>query len=155
MVSESHRNARVLIHKYSGAADDERALEAVLAHPLCTIETDTFVTTCGHQNPASYGTFPRVLSTYVKRGLFPLEEAIRKMTGAAAERLGWTDRGFVRKGCAADLVVIDPVTLEDTATFEEPARFPRGIDMVIVGGRAVVDGDRYDPAARAGTVIRA
>ena len=155
MVCESHRNARVLIHKYSGGADDERALETVLAHPLCTIETDTFVTSCGHQNPASYGTFPRVLSTYVKRGLFPLEEAVRKMTGAAAERFGWSDRGFVRKGCAADLVVLDPGTLEDTATFAQPSRFPRGIDMVLVGGRVVVEGDHYDAGARSGVVIRA
>jgi N-acyl-D-amino-acid deacylase len=145
----------VLIHKFSGAADDERALETVLAHPLCTIETDTFVTACGHQNPASYGTFPRVLSTYVKRGLFPLEEAVRKMTGGAADRLGWTDRGFVRRGCAADLVVLDPRTLEDTASFAEPSRFPRGIDMVVLGGRVVVDGDRYDAGAKAGVVIRA
>ena len=154
LVVQSHRNARVLIHKYSGSADDERALQAVLAHPLCMIETDTFVTACGHQNPASYGTFPRVLSTYVKKGLFPLEEAVRKMTGAAAERFGWTDRGFVRKGCAADLVVLDPRTLADTATFEQPATFPRGIDMVFVNGHAVVDGDRYDAKGRAGRVLR-
>ena len=145
----------MLIHKYSGSEEDERALEAVLAHPLCTIETDTFVTNCGHQNPASYGTFPRILSTYVKKGLFPIEEAVRKMTGAAADRLGWIDRGFVRKGCAADLVVLDPATLQDMATFAEPSRFPRGIDMVVVGGRTVVDGDRYDANAKAGTVIRA
>jgi N-acyl-D-amino-acid deacylase len=144
----------VLIHKYSGSADDERALETVLAHKLCTIETDTFVTACGHQNPASYGTFPRVLSTYVKRGLFTLEEAVRKMTGAAAERLQWTDRGFVRKGCAADLVLLDAGTLEDTATFEEPAKFPLGIDVVMVNGRCVVDGGKYEAGAKAGRVIR-
>jgi N-acyl-D-amino-acid deacylase len=155
MVLESHRNARVLIHKYSGSAEDERALETVLAHRLCTIETDTFVTACGHQNPASYGTFPRVLSTYVKRGLFTLEEAVRKMTGAAAERLRWTDRGFVRKGCAADLVLLDAGTLEDTATFEEPAKFPVGIEMVVVNGRVVVEDGRYDAVAKAGTVVRA
>ncbi|HYC57001.1 MAG TPA: amidohydrolase family protein [Candidatus Binatia bacterium] len=154
MVMASHRNARVLIHKYSGDASDESALEAVLRHPLCTIETDTFVTACGHQNPASYGTFPRVLHTYVKRGLFPLEEAVRKMTGAAADRLGWSDRGFVRKGCAADLVVIDPATLADTATFQKPSEFPRGIEHVFIGGRHVVEGDRYDADAKAGTVIR-
>ncbi|HYB99832.1 MAG TPA: amidohydrolase family protein [Candidatus Limnocylindrales bacterium] len=154
MVLASHRNARVLIHKYSGDAADESALEAVLRHPLCTIETDTFVTACGHQNPASYGTFPRVLHTYVKRGLFPLEEAVRKMTGAPAERLGWSDRGYVRKRCAADLVVIDPRTLEDTATFEKPSQFPRGIERVFINGRCVVDGDRYDAGAKAGAVIR-
>ena len=154
LVSESHRNARVLIHKYSGDASDESALEAVLRHPLCTIETDTFVTAHGHQNPASYGTFPRVLHTYVRRGLFTLEEAVRKMTGAAAERLGWHDRGYIKKGAAADLVVIDPGTLEDTATFTEPARFPRGIEHVFINGAHVVNGRSYDMGAKAGAVIR-
>ncbi len=154
MVVASHRNARVLIHKYSGDAEDERALQAILAHPLCTIETDTLLAAGGHQNPASYGTFPRVLSTYVKRGLFSLEEAVHKMTGAAAERLGWSDRGYVRRDCAADLVVLNPATLADTATFEDPARFPTGIESVFIGGRQVIDGDRYDAGARAGRVIR-
>jgi len=154
MVVESHRNARVLIHKYSGQEGDETALRAVLAHPLCTIETDTFVTRDGHQNPASYGTFPRVLSTYVDLGLFSLEEAVRKMTGAPAERLGWTDRGYVRKGCAADLVVLDGEQLRDTATFAQPAQFPAGIEHVLVNGRHVLDGDRYDARAMAGVVLR-
>ncbi len=154
LVNDSGRNARVLIHKYSGDQTDERALEAVLAHPLCTIETDTFLTAHGHQNPASFGTFPRVLHTYVKRGLFSLEEAVRKMTGAAAERLAWNDRGFVKKNAAADLVVLDVGALQDTATFQDPASFPRGIEHVFVRGCHVVDGDRYDARAYAGRVIR-
>ncbi|MGI9592365.1 MAG: N-acyl-D-amino-acid deacylase family protein [Myxococcota bacterium] len=154
MVVESHRNARVLNHTYSGHDGVEDALRAVLAHPLCTIETDTFLTECGHQNPASYGTFPRVLHTYVNEGLFPLEEAVRKMTGAAAERLGWTDRGVIKEGAAADLVVFDPERLRDTATFEEPEQTPLGIDRVFVNGVCVVDGDRYDAGAMAGRVLR-
>lgn len=154
MVLDSHRNARVLNHTYSGAADDESALRRVLAHPLCTIETDTFVTAAGHQNPASYGTFPRILHTYVREGLFTLEEAVRKMTGAAAERLGWKDRGTVRPGAAADLVVLDVDNLRDTATFEQPATFPTGIEHVFVNGRHVVDGPRYDATAQAGRVLR-
>jgi N-acyl-D-aspartate/D-glutamate deacylase len=154
MVLDSHRNARVLNHTYSGASDDETALRRVLAHPLCSIETDTFVTAGGHQNPASYGTFPRVLHTYVKEGLFPLEEAVRKMTGAPAERLGWKDRGWVRPGCAADLVVLDVPGLRDTATFETPAAFPTGIKHVFVNGRHVVEGARYDAGAKAGRVLR-
>jgi N-acyl-D-aspartate/D-glutamate deacylase len=154
LVLESHRQARVLIHTYSGDRGEEDALRAVLAHPLCLIETDTFVTRDGHQNPASYGTFPRALSTYVQEGLFPLEEAVRKMTGAAAERLGWTDRGWVRPGAAADLVVLDTRTLQDTATFDAPARFPLGIERVFINGRAVVEDGRYDAGARAGRVLR-
>ncbi len=155
LVIESRRQARVLNHTYSGHDGEETALRRVLAHPLCTIETDTFVTERGHQNPASYGTFPRVLSTYVEAGLFPLEEAVRKMTGAAAERLGLADRGFVRPGAAADLVVLDPDRLRDCASFEAPDRFPEGIEHVFVNGAHVLAADRYDPAARAGHVIRA
>jgi len=154
MVLASHGNARVLIHTYSGRGDEEEPLRRVLAHPLCAIETDTFVTRGGHQNPASYGTFPRVLHTYVRAGLFPLEEAVRKMTGAAAGRLGWKDRGFVRAGWAADLVVLDPARLRDTATFEAPATFPEGIEHVFINGRHVLDGDRYDARAMAGRVLR-
>jgi len=154
LVVESHRNARVLNHTYSGHDGEEEALRAVLAHPLCSIETDTFVTSCGHQNPASYGTFPRVLSTYVDAGLFDFEEAVRKMTGAPAERLGWSDRGFVRAGCAADLVVLDRAQLRDQASFESPDRFPTGIEKVYVNGTPVIDGDRYDANASAGRVLR-
>jgi N-acyl-D-aspartate/D-glutamate deacylase len=150
----SHRNARVLNHTYSGDAGDEDALRAVLAHPLCTIETDTILTDQGHQNPASFGTFPRVLSTYAEQGLFSLEEAVRKMTGAAAERLRWRDRGVVRLGAAADLVVFDPARLRDHASFAEPARAPEGIEHVLVNGAVVLDGGRYDAAARAGAVLR-
>jgi N-acyl-D-amino-acid deacylase len=154
LVVESQRNARVLNHTYSGGDGEEEALRTVLAHPLCTIETDTFLTHDGHQNPASYGTFPRILHTYVRAGLFSLEEAVRKMTGGAAERLGWTDRGEIRVGCAADLVVFDPETLRDTATFEQPAQFPTGIERVFINGVQVVAGERYLSGAGAGVVIR-
>jgi len=150
----SQRNARVLNHTYSGDAGDEDALRAVLAHPLCTIETDTILTAQGHQNPASFGTFPRVLSTYVDAGLFSLEAAVRKMTGAAAERLGWSDRGFVRRGAAADLVVFDPARLRDTASFEAPSREPEGIEHVLVNGNLILEAGRYDANARAGAVLR-
>ena len=154
MVVDSRRQARVLNHTYSGFGDEEDALRQVLAHPLCTIETDTFLTHHGHQNPASYGTFPRVLHTYVQLGLFSIEEAVRKMTGAAAERLGLDDRGFVRRGAAADLVVLDPARLRDTASFDAPATLPTGIEHVLVNGVRVVDGARYDAAAGAGRVLR-
>jgi N-acyl-D-amino-acid deacylase len=154
MVVESRRQARVLNHTYSGHRGDEDALRAVLAHPLCLIETDTFLTERGHQNPASFGTFPRVLHTYVREGLFRLEEAVRKMTGGAAERLGLRDRGFVRERARADLVVFRADVLRDTATFEEPRRFPEGIEHVLINGVPVLDGGRYDATAMAGRVLR-
>jgi N-acyl-D-amino-acid deacylase len=154
MVVESQRQARVLNHTYSGHEGEEDALRQVLGHPLCSIETDPFLTRSGHHNPASYGTFPRVLHTYVEAGLFTFEEAVRKMTSAAAERLGLEDRGRLRPGQAADLVVIDPARLRDTASFEEPARHPEGIDCVFINGAAVLDEGRYDAGAAAGRVLR-
>jgi N-acyl-D-aspartate/D-glutamate deacylase len=154
LVIASRRNARVLIHRYSGAPGREQALHAVIAHPLCTIETDTFLTRRGHQNPASYGTFPRVLGRLVRAGLFGLEEAVHRMTGAAAERLGLRDRGVVRPGAAADLVVFDPAQLRDLASFADPARFPIGIEHVFINGRHVLEGPRYEAGALAGRVLR-
>lgn len=154
LVIASRRTARVLIHRYSGAPGREDALHAVLAHPLCTIETDTFLTRRGHQNPASYGTFPRVLGDLVRAGLFGLEQAVHRMTGAAAARLGLRERGLVRPGAAADLVVFDPARLRDEASFADPARFPSGIEHVWINGRHVLEGDRYDAGARAGRVVR-
>jgi len=76
------------------------------------------------------------------------------MTGAAAERLGWRDRGFEREGCAADLVILDRAKLRDQVSFESPDRFPTGIEKVFVNGVLVIDGDRYDPNASAGQVLR-
>ncbi len=154
MVIESKRNARVLIHKYSGEGGDEEALRAVLSHPLCTVETDTLLSAHGSQNPASYGTFPRAMSTYVERGLFSVEEAVYKMTGAAAERLGWRDRGTVHEGAAADLTVIDLDLLRDTATFDEPAAFPTGVEHVFINGWHVLDDGNYDASLRAGRLLR-
>ena len=154
MVIESQRTARVLIHTYSGDGDEEQALRAVIAHPLCTVETDTFVTRRGHQNAASYGTFSRVISTYVREGLLSLPEAVRKMTGAVADRLGWKDRGFVRKGAAADLVVLDTGRLDNQASLDRPAIFPRGIEHVFVNGHHLLAGERYAPDGRAGRVLR-
>lgn len=100
-----------------------------------------------------YGTFPRKIGKYaVKRGLLPLEAAVRSATGLPAEIMGFTDRGFVRAGMAADLVVFDPESIRDTATFTEPHQYPEGIDFVMVAGEFVVDGGART-GALPGTVL--
>jgi dihydroorotase/N-acyl-D-amino-acid deacylase len=100
-----------------------------------------------------YGTFPRVLGEYARdRKLFSLETAVAKMTGMAAARLGLRDRGLVRPGDAADLVVFDPRTVRDEATFADPHRHPTGIPYVVVNGAVVVDGGRFT-AAGTGLVL--
>jgi N-acyl-D-aspartate/D-glutamate deacylase len=95
-----------------------------------------------------------VLGHYVReRRVVSLEEAVRRMTSLPATRLGLGDRGEVRAGRRADLVVLDPATVADRSTFEAPRRMPAGIDEVFVNGRRLVAGGAYRPVA-AGEVLR-
>lgn len=107
-----------------------------------------------HPHPRFFGASVRTLGRYVRDlGLLTLPEAVHKMTGAVAERLRLTDRGTVTAGCRADLVVLDPDTVADRATFADPARPPEGIELVVVNGTPVVrDGVQSD--ARPGRVLR-
>ncbi len=90
-------------------------------------------------HPRSWGTFTRVLGKYVREdGVLTLEEAVRKATSQAAVRVGVLDRGIVRPGMFADLVVFDPATVKDLATFEQPTKYSTGMRDVLVNGRAVV-----------------
>lgn len=97
----------------------------------------------GSAHPRAFGSTARILGHYVRdEHLFPLEEAVRKMTSLPARRLGLWDRGVIRAGMKADLVAFDPGTVRDTATFEKPFQYPEGIPYVLVNGRLVVDGGR-------------
>jgi N-acyl-D-amino-acid deacylase len=92
----------------------------------------------GKTHPRLYGTFPRVLGRYARdEAVLSLEEAVHKMTGAPAARLGLKRRGLLKRGFAADLVLFDPATISDTATFEDPLRYPTGLPYVFVNGVAV------------------
>ncbi len=92
-------------------------------------------------SPRTYGSFPRILGQFVRdEALMSLEEAIRKMTSAPAARLGLTQRGTLRDGAFADIVVFDPATVRSTATYDEPRSYPVGISHVVVNGTLVVDG---------------
>jgi N-acyl-D-amino-acid deacylase len=105
-------------------------------------------------HPRSYGTFPRVLGHFVReRGLVSLPAAIRKMTALPAARLGLTDRGRVRPGGAADLVLFDPSIIAARATFEDPHRYPEGISMVMVNGKVAACDGRLT-GERAGRALR-
>lgn len=134
---------------------DEGDLERIMRHPQTMIASDGALARPGqgHPHPRAYGTFPRVLGTYVReKGVLSLEVAIHKMTGMPAARLGLDDRGQIEEGKIADLVVFDPATVADRATFEEPHQYPAGIEQVIVNGVSVVrDGRLTD--ARPGRVL--
>jgi N-acyl-D-amino-acid deacylase len=93
----------------------------------------------GQPHPRSYGTFPRILGRYVReQQVLALPEAIRKMTSLAASQMKIADRGTLREGYFADIVIFDPKTVADTATFEQPHQYPVGIDTVIVNGVVTV-----------------
>ncbi|MEO6349893.1 MAG: amidohydrolase family protein, partial [Candidatus Limnocylindrales bacterium] len=124
-----------------------------VVHPTGMFGTDsTFIG--AKPSPRTYGSFPRVLGEFVRdRELLGLEEAVRKMTSAPAARLGLSDRGLLRDGYLADVVVFDPATVASNATYDEPRRFPSGIDHVIVNGVLVVDGGEHT-GATPGRVVR-
>ncbi len=98
----------------------------------------------GLPHPRSYGTFPKIIATYVRdKEVLSLPEAIRKMTSWPATRMGLTDRGVLREGLAADIVIFDLDTIEDTATWADPTAKPKGIEYVIVNGELVLDEGRH------------
>jgi N-acyl-D-aspartate/D-glutamate deacylase len=108
----------------------------------------------GVPHPRSFGTFPRVLGRYVReQNVIPLQEAIRKMTTLPASILGLKDRGAIAVGQWADLVLFDPATVADRATFDDPFQYPVGIDTVIVNGQVVLDEGTHT-GARPGRVLR-
>jgi N-acyl-D-aspartate/D-glutamate deacylase len=143
-----------------GFAMSERNLERVLAHPYSMVCTDGGAFAIegparrGHPHPRGLGSFPRVLARYVReRRALSLEQAIRKMTSFPASRVGLRDRGWIARGAAADIVVFDPATIEDRATFEDPFRYPTGIKAVLVNG-VVTLRDDVRPDTRGGRPLR-
>jgi N-acyl-D-amino-acid deacylase len=117
-------------------------LRDFVTHPVGMVGTDsTFIG--AKPSPRTYGSYPRILGQFVRdERLLSLEQAIHKMTGAAADRLRLRHRGTIRDGNFADLVVFDPATVRSNATYDEPRQFPTGIDHVIVNGVPVVsDGE--------------
>jgi N-acyl-D-amino-acid deacylase len=121
----------------------EEDLRLILKHPAQMIGSDGLHLP-GKTHPRLFGAFPRLIARYVReQGLLTLEEAVWKMTGFPAQRMGFKDRGLIRTGLAADLAVFDPAAIRDTATFEDPCRYPEGIPYVLVNGAVVVDQGRH------------
>lgn len=129
----------------------EEDVRAVMRSPLQMVCTDGLI--LGKPHPRAYGSFPRVLGSYVREGVIQLEEAVKKMTSMPAQRFGLLDRGLLRPGMWADLVVFDPATIADEATYENPRQYPKGIRYVLVGGEVAVDDGKLTDT-RAGRVLR-
>ena len=132
-------------------SQDEAVVERFLKLPFVNVCTDGLLG--GRPHPRAYGAFPRVLGRYVReKGVLSLEEAVRKMTSQAASALGLEGAGLVREGSRANLVVFDPATVADRATFEDPLQFPDGVRDVLVGGQFVVRNGAVT-GARPGTLV--
>lgn len=121
---------------------DPADVNRIFAHPLTMVGSDGLPFD-PHPHPRQWGTFPKVLRTMVReQQLLSLEAAIHKMTGLAAEQYGIAQRGLLREGYHADLVLFDPATVTDVATFSAPVQASQGIHAVWVNGKPVWDGER-------------
>jgi N-acyl-D-amino-acid deacylase len=141
-----------MIYKLMGDEDIER----IMRYPFTAVASDGGVQQAGVGNPhpRSYGTNARVLGEYVRtRGILTLEDAIRRMTSLPARTFRLRDRGLVREGMAADLVIFDPARVEDKATYTKPHQYSTGFDFVLVNGRIAVDQGKLTDA-RGGQALR-
>ena len=130
----------------------EKVLTKVLAHPQATVGSDGIYS--GRPHPRLYGTYPRFLKEFVReKKRLSLPEAVRKVTSFPAEILGLRDRGVLKEGFWADIVLLDPDLIADTATYEEPKQYPRGIPYVLVNGELVVEHGRFT-GSLSGRVLR-
>jgi N-acyl-D-amino-acid deacylase len=147
--------APLLVYPWSNLPEgNEERLRCSLTHPLQMVITDG-IYVGGSAHPRGWGTYPRLLGKYVReKGWLTLEDAVRRMTSFPAARFGLTDRGLIKKGLAADLVIFDANTVRDRATWKEPRLSPEGIDYVFVNGSQVVDKGRLLEGNYPGHVLR-
>jgi N-acyl-D-aspartate/D-glutamate deacylase len=138
----------------------EEDMSLALAQPWCSIGSDGSALAIegklrqGNPHPRSFGTFPRVLGVYSRdRKLLTLEDAVRKMTGLNAAKIGLRDRGLLREGLAADLCLFDAAKINDHATYSDPFQYNDGIEYVIVNGQLVLDRGTHT-GAKPGRALR-
>ena len=156
LVAEGQGRVMAIFHMMS-----EEDLQWALQRPWTSIGSDAgaaltpgVVDGLGLPHPRSYGTFPRILSRYVREtGTLTLEEAIRKMTSWPATRMGLARRGMLREGAWADITIFDLEAISDRATYEEPVLFPVGIEYVLVNGVVVIENGGTHTGARPGHVL--
>jgi len=139
---------------------DEADVRLALQQPWVSVDNDSSGTSPEgplaqeHPHPRAYGTFPRILRKYVRdEKALTLPDAIRKFTALPAQRMRFTDRGVLKRGMWADVVVFDPQTIHDTATYENPNQLAKGVDYVLVNGVPVIDTGKMT-GALPGQVLR-
>jgi N-acyl-D-amino-acid deacylase len=132
---------------------NEDDVSYILKHPAVMVASDA-IPSSGKPHPRYYGTFPRVLSKYVRQDkVISLTEGIRKITSMPAQKLGLRDRGLLRERMCADITIFNPDTIEDKATFMDPKQYATGIEYVLVNGKVAVQNGEYS-GVLAGKVLR-
>jgi len=148
-VIKSEGKAAVLNHRYSSIDN----VKELMRHPASLYMTDALVSAKGVQNPAVFGNFPRFLQFAREFGNISLEEAVRKMTGASAERFRVKKRGFLKEGYSADVTVFDWNKVKDNNTPAITNAAPTGIEAVFINGRQVLRAGKVDGSIQAGMVL--
>jgi N-acyl-D-amino-acid deacylase len=139
---------------YHGMSEDD--VKRILQEPFTMVASDSGVRQVDESvpHPRGYGNNARVLGQYVRNlKLISLEDAVRKMTSLPAQTFGFRDRGMIREGFAADIVIFDENTIIDQATFDKPHQYPLGISYVLVNGTVVLANNQLTEA-RPGMALR-
>jgi len=149
IAQKSNGVANVLNHSYSSLP----IIEDLMRHRASLFMTDALPALKGVQNPAFSGNYPRFFQLAREKKIISLEESVYKMSGAAAERYGIKDRGFLKEGLAADITVIDWNNIRDNNTVRETSNAPTGIEAVFINGKQVLSKGKVDGSVKAGEVI--
>jgi N-acyl-D-amino-acid deacylase len=135
-------------------SDDD--VKRIMQYPFNMFASDASIRIFGQgaPHPRGFGTNARVLSKYVRdEKVISLEEAVRRMTSLPAQKFGLKDRGLLREGFAADIVVFNEKTVQDLSTYEKPHAYSKGFEFVVVNGQLVVDGGQHI-GTRSGTALK-
>lgn len=140
LIVEERGQISMLIFEVSGEREERQLLAKLARHKLGAFCTDAEDYGRGLPHPAAYGAFARILSKFVRKdNLLTLEQAVRKMTAYPAQIFGLKDRGVIRPGAFADLVIFDPQRIDDKSNFSRPRKQATGIEAVIINGREALE----------------
>ncbi len=133
----------------------DKLMKEIIIDPNCSIETDVVGADFNIANPIQYGAFTKVLGNLARdKKYMSMEEAVRKMSSLPAQQMQIDERGIIKKGFFADIIVFDPKTVKCVASFDDPYKHSEGINNVLINGKIVLENNTYNPDILAGKVLR-
>ncbi len=144
LMLEADGVASCYVFGVSGDLSTDEPNRELIRHPLGAISTDASDFGKGKPHPAAYGTYPRVIGRLARdEKVIPVQEAVRKMTSWPAQIMGIRDRGWIREGMFADIVLLDLPRINDNATYDKPRQFPDGVEFVLINGKIIIERGEY------------